>query len=378
MPPKPLIQSERLRNAVVAMVLVVLFAGSLLLARQYAAGRDWANRPLNGELVVADLTVAVPDDWPGARLPGRSRSHDDLALLRSPDGAFRLLTVAALPTTTVPQTPDEALSFARLQIPTIRENMAGAAPDRGSTRQRIGRFITARLTGNAGSRQAPHHYVLAVLTVDGHRYYAFSLITMTWSSRGQLIEDSSNALMDQMIASAAGGRFAAATADDLSEIGLTVDLPPPLAALVDRHEDPAQSLTIIPNTASGELSVIRLRPVHADRAGGGARSWGRRLIEQEFAELYREGPEPERVTEDQVADRPAWWFIDARGQGNRETHVFHYVVQTGDDRGVKAILICETPSLRQTRADLDAVVSSIRVADEPARPRPAAEPQDQP
>jgi hypothetical protein len=271
------------------------------------------------------------------------------------------------------------LGYARTSVPKIREIAAGAAPDRGATRRRVGRFITARVTGSAGNEPAVRQYVIAVLTVDGRRYWAFALTTYTTTSREDLLHESSNVFVDRIIASAAGGRFAAADAQAMPDPDVPIQWPPGVQALVAAGEDPSRSILVIPDSEDGYLSTLEVTPLKLTEAPADtSRPWGEQWAEQQFTELHQRPPGEDDIVAEQVGDWPIWSFADNSAPEDRDALISYHLVQTRDRSGLRMIQTCERGNVKQAQAMRHAVVKALLSGAPPTPQVPAPESQETP
>ncbi|MBI1338141.1 MAG: hypothetical protein GC164_14445 [Phycisphaera sp.] len=244
----PLIQSPRTRGVVLTVIMAVLFALSLgvtvLLTRSVRVG---------------GLSVDLPREWQtvSAGPVHGSDLVENSTVLRSSDGRSKMWIDELYPV--APTSP--AALFKPMMAEKLGDEPQHAVMRINTTPLRVGQLVGQQLAyvsvkGNDASTS--HTWVMALLTLDGCRYWAITVMGGNPTDDGGQTAAMAEHLLANLGQGLAIDRYEDATTDQSLSVGLAHALPGD-ARLVKDESDPKGTLRVIRTDGPPTVCAMRIR-----------------------------------------------------------------------------------------------------------------------
>ena len=387
MPPKPLIESRRARSAALATLMAAILVGALVAAHRLGGLRT---------VSVGDLSIGVPRRWVEISTPG---AHRHRIQVYSPAPRHPMvLTISRL----VPMEPHHPRSVLEVLQRAAVPAGAGKVHELEITPVRFGPLVgyqsagiyvtaTATLTGmTKNTGRLVHTRLMAVVTLDGSRYYAVTLSDL-WApsplERFPRAPGSSPApapganplppvpfqreLFSRVCSTMVSRAYRPADQEDLAAAGLSAGLPGHARALALSDTGAHEALRIVPDQGPATLRVMRV-----------AREWDSgqtdpahplspaALLRLALGRRFPQVHPKDMPTLVQVADRDVWRCTFPREYQPLAGHL--WFVRRGDDPGALLELTCASDDLEAASRWANQVVKNA-AASPPMPPGQARE-----
>ncbi|MCC7192900.1 MAG: hypothetical protein IT444_08990 [Phycisphaeraceae bacterium] len=262
MPWQPLIENKRLREWVIAGLMLALLAGTLGLA--YIAVRKqtksiaiegWSTRLQQ----VGTLEIEIPEEWANRAITTPTTGFESFQIFAPANQSGSHLLIGSL-RFAIPRSPDEALALAQSGLRLFGTNFQ--IVERSGVRAHL--MVGRQFTAIERSHSDTIEHFLGVLTEDGRRYWVVYLRMNSPQRNAQAALVNDHAAFQEILLSAIDHEFRDAVSDDFKDAGLPSDDPTlkeieGLGPRVSISEGFDRPVTLVPVDESPALRLFRVR-----------------------------------------------------------------------------------------------------------------------